>query len=364
MSRNNDVFNVLVATGDQALATTGGPGDLLAGQIGVFDADTNVAITAGAKPQNFYIAVGTADGPIFSAGQKVNTAGIVDAKNSDYVAGVNPVYTINNYAGSADTEYAIKFTYSNGEILQSQSNIPYVQSYAIKTPCAPLGDDVNEVTRLFIDAINADPKKQINVVAITNDAVTTATHGTTANFAAGAEITYADIIAIRDYNIANTASLSTGIKVTTIPAISSFDGLVSLQYSYPRETTAQIGLILGFDCAGDVTESTAPTISQGLAVDIKQAEYMANGWRGTPGPYRTFESIGVADPNAKYYAVVGTNYDCTTVEYNSKYVGVSTESSDPLATTIAMPTGGSTTYAQLIAILNPILALNGIAALS
>ena len=57
MSTNNKVFQVLVTKGDKALAVAGTKVDVLEdGQLGIFDAKTNLAVVT---PVNkFYLAVG------------------------------------------------------------------------------------------------------------------------------------------------------------------------------------------------------------------------------------------------------------------------------------------------------------------
>lgn len=367
--RNNDVFSILVATGDQAIATSGGPGDLAVGQLGLFNAETNTVISTteddlSTLPKSFYIALGTANGPRFSAGQKIQSNGIVSAVNKDYVAGVNKVVTINDYVGAANTEYAIRFEFINDEITASQGSVQYSKTYTIMTPCADKGDDVNEVTRLFIDAINADLKPQMTVVPITNDDLTILTHGVAADYSAGDPIVYADLAIIRDYNIDNATSLSTGFTITTIPATVNNFNDVSLKYIYPRETDVLVGLITGFDCNGTVTVDTALVYEQGLGYDVKQREYQANGWIGKPGIYRTSPVNGIADPDVEYLAVATTTYDSLVIEYDNKSSVASTEYESPLSTEIVIPTGGTTTYAALIAKLNPILSKVGLPALS
>ena len=78
MSTNNKVFQVLVTKGDKALAVAGTKVDVLEdGQLGIFDAKTNLAVSV--TPVNkFYLAVGVTDGDgvddmLASAGQEIQS---------------------------------------------------------------------------------------------------------------------------------------------------------------------------------------------------------------------------------------------------------------------------------------------------
>jgi len=80
MSTNNKVFQVLVTKGNAALPSRSATLDSLAvGQLGIFDAKTNLAIDGTTNPvRDFYLAVGVdndgdtvMDGVNFSAGQLI-----------------------------------------------------------------------------------------------------------------------------------------------------------------------------------------------------------------------------------------------------------------------------------------------------
>ena len=68
MSRNNDVFHLLVTKGNQeVLAKDKKVTELLPGQIGIFNYDTNLSFdaTVATAPRNFYLAVGVDAGMLF-----------------------------------------------------------------------------------------------------------------------------------------------------------------------------------------------------------------------------------------------------------------------------------------------------------
>ena len=105
MSRNNDVFQILVGkTQDTILAADNYPKDLLPGQVGIFDAKTNVSLDETATPTEFYIGVGidsdgdgVTDNIAKSAGQYIQTAGVVDLSVRSYNQAVPAIIEIAGY---------------------------------------------------------------------------------------------------------------------------------------------------------------------------------------------------------------------------------------------------------------------------
>ena len=86
MSRNNDVFHLLVTKGNQAvLAKDKKVVELAPGQIGVFNYDTNLSIAAAdPAPRNFYMAVGVDAGD--------GTTGDIMKSAGSHVQGKNIVF--------------------------------------------------------------------------------------------------------------------------------------------------------------------------------------------------------------------------------------------------------------------------------
>ncbi len=88
MSRNNDVFQVLVPDPTVAPAGAGDSlDDLTLGQLGAFDYDTNLAVVAPVK--NFYFAIGvdatganaTKNDIVKSTGTHIQTKNVVDVNS-------------------------------------------------------------------------------------------------------------------------------------------------------------------------------------------------------------------------------------------------------------------------------------------
>ena len=105
MSRNNDVFSVLVA---ETMLTSAGQSvsQLSPKQIGVFNADTNLSLASNSTaPKEFYLAVGVADKSnpailgdvVKSAGQLIQRDNIRYYQAQKYEAGAPEIVEITNF---------------------------------------------------------------------------------------------------------------------------------------------------------------------------------------------------------------------------------------------------------------------------
>lgn len=182
MSRNKHPFQVLVTTGDAALLGAGNEvPDLAVGQIGLFDADTNLSIDGTALVRNFYLAVGvdstggsTFDSANFSAGQKVQTKNVTNYQKNVYNAATAQVITLGEYTADCEEDYSIKFEFKNALLRQRMGFVGYNKTYAIRSGCCegceecPSGDCV-DVTEAMVDAINADADDLVTAVAISGN---------------------------------------------------------------------------------------------------------------------------------------------------------------------------------------------------
>ena len=80
---------------------------LLLGQIGIFDARTNLSIDGAANVKDFYIAVavdmdgdGVKDSIVKSAGQYIQGRNMTALTQKPYVAGQSMVFTVTGYQGN------------------------------------------------------------------------------------------------------------------------------------------------------------------------------------------------------------------------------------------------------------------------
>ena len=123
MNEGNAVRQILISSGNQALVGAGlTPDNIAAGQIGVFDKDTNLSIAAATVPKNFYIVVGgTATKPIetatWSAGNKIPTALLNNHDVQAYVAPVAQVVKMNGFQSVCETDTTILSVSASGHLL-------------------------------------------------------------------------------------------------------------------------------------------------------------------------------------------------------------------------------------------------------
>ena len=144
MSRNNDVFHLLVTKGNQAvLAKDKKVTELLPGQIGVFDYNTNLSFdaTVANAPKNFYLAVGLDAGNgtlgdiMKSAGSHVQGKNIAFFSFRPYTPGRPMKVLLKDYVANCDTEYGVKLELRNQEIYRTQGYNQFTKTYTMKTSC-------------------------------------------------------------------------------------------------------------------------------------------------------------------------------------------------------------------------------------
>ena len=366
-NRNNDVFSVLPITVD-SLLTSGGVEDLTPGQLGVFDADTNLGFNfgmglAGTKAVYFALGIdkdgdGVVDDFRFSAGQYIAKRNVTAVSRQAYSAGAPMVVTVGNYKAKTETEYGIRVEFRNAKINRIQGYNQFSKAYLVTTPCAAdcaVGCDsldANELTKLFIAEINNDVAGLLLAEGVARQAITIVDHGTSADYAAGDVVSAADIDAVIAFNATalDADKVFVDIQLTSQPLkIGSFCQ-VNLHYYKLLETVLVVSLIEGFNCSGAVTTNTYPVYAEGTGINIQQKEYHASGWAGS-GPYKLSPVTGTAKGNIEYLADKNTNYEQIIAQYNQTSESGWQEYSNTLSTVFAIPTG-FTVGSQIIQCLN------------
>lgn len=386
MSRNNDVFQVLVTKGNQAVATAGSKVTaLLPGQIGVFSYENNLALNATtiANTRNFYVAVGVdADGDgvtddiMKSAGSHVQKKNIVHYSYRPHTPGQPMKVVLKDYTANCETEYGIKLEFRNSEIYRTQGYVQFTKTYSIVTSCCngceptcPSGD-ANEITKLLKANINNDPLGLVVAKAIAREDIIVegagglTIEGIDEDITAGDVLTAEQLDAIMAYNASQTDPedyIYTDLEITTVPQkINSFCS-INLKYFYPRETVVLATKIEGFKCNGTVEVTQNAVFSEGQGYDIMQKEYFAMGWKNSP--YRLSELNGVAIPQM-YNAVATTNYDQIALTYDQVSPGAWLEYADNEAFIVAIPAADTVTRNAFIAILDAAVTSQGFEALA
>ena len=333
MSTNNKVFQILVTKGNAGLPAAGSSIDSLAdGQIGLFNAETNLAVDAAAIPKEVYFAVGVhKDGALadvnYSAGQVIQLENLRDINVKNYTAGKPYIFEISNFSNLQwDTEYAVKFEFRNMQVYMRQGYNMFAKTYVVKTDCGnPATPPTAEhLVEKFLEAFNADASGMFTAVPTTG---------------------------------------ATGIKVTTNPVAINQYCDINTKYYNPRQTLI-IASAIGETCPNFSIGVLQEAIDeQGAGYDIAQKEYHAGGWNGRPGPYRASSAVGLALPRFKYFADKSANYDQFSITYDQYSTAGWGEYLSNLLTVIAVPTASTTTRAALVTMLNAMAVKAGTSAI-
>ena len=367
MSRNNDVFQVLVTKGNQAVLAAGNEvTDLLPGQAGVFSFESNLSIDGTVPTRNFYVAVGldedgdgVTDNIRKSAGSHIQTRNIAFYSYRPFEAGRPMILEFKDFKTKCGEQYGIAIEFRNQQIYRTQGYVQFKVNYVIEGVCCDgcstgceSGDD-NLVAKKLVDAINNDPRGFVKAEMFntTTDAVVTDYDAfVTANLAVNT-----------DSNPANDVKL--GVRITSIPQkINKYMG-IDTKYFHMRETFLVPSKLIGFECNGKFSVKQTAKVTQGLGYDIQYLEYLAGGWNGNPGPYRTYRVNGLAKP-ITYVAETNTQYGILALTYDQFSVGGWLEYLNNEATVIAIPQADSVTRASLLGVIDKLAKLSNFDALA
>jgi hypothetical protein len=366
MSRNNDVFHLLVTKGNQAvLAKDKKVTELAPGQIGVFNYDTNLSFdaTVAAAPRNFYLAVGVDAGNgttgdiMKSAGSHVQGKNIAFYSFRPHTPGRPMKVLLKDYVADCETEYGVKLELRNQEIYRTQGYNQFTKTYTMKTSCCdgceptcPSGD-ANEITKQLFINISNDPSGLVKA-NIKPRAGAVLPSGVTVD--AQGNLTLAQVDTIMAANAAQTDPANfvyTDLEIETVPQTIQDFSAVSLNYMYPRQTVAILTKVGDFKCSGTVATTQTAVFEEGAGIDVKQLEYQAKGW--TESPYRVSTVNGVAD-NRVYITDASSKYDVFALTYDQFSLGGWLEYFHNQASIIAIPTADATTRNGLAAILDKV----------
>ena len=361
MSRNNDVFQVLVTKGNQAVLAAGNEvTDLLPGQAGVFSFESNLSIDGTVPTRNFYVAVGldedgdgVTDNIRKSAGSHIQTRNIAFYSYRPFEAGRPMILEFKDFKTKCGEQYGIAIEFRNQQIYRTQGYVQFKVNYVVEGICCDgcstgceSGDD-NLVAKKLVDAINNDPRGFVKAEMFnttTNAVVTDYDAFVTANLAVNT-----------DSNPANDVKL--GVRITSIPQkINKYMG-IDTKYFHMRETFLVPSKLIGFECNGEFSVKQTAKVTQGLGYDIQYLEYLAGGWNGNPGPYRTYRVNGLAKP-ITYVAETNKQYGILALTYDQFSVGGWLEYLNNEASIIAIPQADSVTRASLLGVIDKLAKLS------
>ena len=361
MSRNNDVFQVLVTKGNQAVLGAGQEvTDLLPGQAGVFSFESNLSIDGTVPTRNFYVAVGldedgdgVTDNIRKSAGSHIQTRNIAFYSYRPFEAGRPMILEFKDFKTKCGEQYGIAIEFRNQQIYRTQGYVQFKVNYVVEGVCCDgcstgceSGDD-NLVAKKLVDAINNDPRGFVKAEMFntTTDAVVTDYDAFVA----------ANLAVNTDSDPANDVKL--GVRITSIPQkINKYMG-IDTKYFHMRETFLVPSKLIGFECNGEFSVKQTAKVTQGLGYDIQYLEYLAGGWNGNPGPYRTYKVNGLAKP-ITYVAETNTQYGILALTYDQFSIGGWLEYLNNEASIIAIPQADSVTRASLLGVIDKLAKLS------
>lgn len=359
MSRNNSTTKVLVTSNNAAILAAGGVvDDLAVGQIGIFDANTQLSLDATSDSvREFFLAVGldrngdaTQDDINVSAGQSIQRKGVVGYQFREHTAGQPMILKVGDYKAECDTDYTIRLEFRNQQIYRTQGFNQFTKAFSIRTACCDKCDDcpsgdANEITKKMVEAINADTDKLVTAQAVTRSAVTTATQGTSVDYAAGAEISDADIDALIAFNALSSTAVDDRVYTDFLLTSNNLQVrnycTVNLLHFYPRGTYVIASLVGGFDCKGTVTTEQELAFEEGSGYDLAQKEYHASGTTSV-NPYILSDSTGVP-MEYDQFADKKEKYDQFHIEYDFESQMEGTPYLNQLTTLVAIPSSDTTT---------------------
>lgn len=378
MSKNNDVARVLVTTGNAACLADGSAiGSLAVGQIGVFDANTNLAIDGSVIPKEFFLAVGldkdgdaAMDDILQSSGQFIQTKNVSAFTYREHTAAQPMIVKVANYAGKCDEDFAVKLEFRNQEIYRTQGYVQHTKTYSAHTGCCegcedcPTGD-ANEVTQVLLAAFAADPNAMVTALPLARSAMTILTHSVAADYSAGDVILEADLDAMITFNLTAAAGdeVYSDLQLTTVPLAMNTYCNVNLKYFAPRQTIVLPSLVgAGFDCNGVSSTTQEAANEEGSGYDVKQKEYHTSGNQNNQ-PYVLSTATGTAS-YIETNAVESIKYDQFYLQYTQEAQAGWLEFISNLSTTIAVPGTDTVTRNSLATILDAVLLGSGFDALA
>ena len=306
--KSNPIFQVLVASNPAILGAGGLPSTLGVGQLGIFNAETNLSFDpAGSIPDKFYFAVGldTVESGILtdirrSAGEYISKKLVNTVFGKAPVAGANQVLSL-NLTGFVpdDVDYTIHTEWISGQLMNLSGFTNPRKSFVIT---GTTGQTLAQFINAFVAYINADEEGLI--------------------------------VASNSGNTHLVLTVGKELKSKTI-------GGINPRYDFLRQFQVKFAFSDGFEDQPTVVvaANTPAVYEEGSGYDIQQEEYIAGGWIGKPGIYRDSALNGLfATGDFEPLAVKSLMYYQTWFNYNyNSNSGGMLNYSNQMQTLIAVP---------------------------
>jgi len=313
--RNNDVFQVLVTTGNQAVLAAGNQvDDLAAGQIGVFDANTHQSIDASTTPlpRDFYLAVGinNSGGSTFedfkeSAGQMIQRRNITGYTFGPHSAGRPMIVDITNIKASCEKDYTVRIEQRNSKISRIQGFNQFSEAFSVRGACCEgcggdcVDADPNDVAIKLFNAINSNSQSGLTATLIASQGVINITTEPTADgnitVKLGAENTLTIALLNADTEAIANSKIADAINAVVGSAYSAFATATQINVSGPAGT-------ITFGAGATGTAATITNSTRAIVTDTAAALVANPGVKfgvavqGAPTPTVSSDSV-----NLHYY---------------------------------------------------------------
>lgn len=366
-TNNNAPYSVLVSSGDQGLLAPGGTIDTLAaGQLGVFDADTNLAVNAASTGvRNIYLAAGIEAGKKVrkSVGQRIGvTSNLIEGYTLRcYNPGQDQIIRIEDITNAAKcgTSYGIKIEFrSNTRVYQEVGAAQIAKTFVVKTPCCddcstdcPTADP-NWIAYALVEEINKNSDNSLATAFLYESSLGIPTYAAIDydTWVGGGKI--------------HTSGDYLGIQISISPEAAIDFCSIPAQYYKLRGFKMHVSALGDFACgeaAGDIlvtiTEAQPLLHAEGKGIDLKNLEYGSLAYSGELAPegYR----IGSVNPlpyNVTYQTVVAEDYMQLSLTYRNSINQGGRNYEHTNETVVAIPTGDTTTRDALMAVLDAMLS--------
>ncbi len=235
------------------------------------------------------------------------------------------------------------------------------------------GDTATQVATKLVAGINSTTtsgyygSNAAGVITIYPKAsVSNSTAAISLTSAGGTGVTFGTITNA-NVNVTDTAAFEAAypgvglaLRITTVAQTAQANnGHIPVKYYNAKETDILVSLTDSFTCNGTVTTITELQYADGTGVNLAYDEYIAGGWNGKPGPYRTSAITGLERGNYNSLINPASNYTVMTIEYDIFSVGGWQEFLNNNRTIIAIPCADSTTLTGLVTMLDLIFTQFG-----
>jgi len=269
--------------------------------------------------------------------------------------------------------FAYKINWTVGAAAAAAGTVTFTVGSETFNTVVASGDSVSVVAGKMVATINSTTTSGYTatnvagVVTVYPKSTKTADTATAALVSAGGTSVTMTTITHANGDIADGAAFQVSypgaglaIRLTTANGTNTpFNGNIPVKFYNAKETDIIVSLVENFSCNGTVTTIQNLQFEDGNGINLAYDEYVAGGWDGKPGPYRTSAVTGLQKGSYDGYVDKAANYNTIVLEYDQFSVGGWQEYRNNLRTVIAIPCADATTLAGLVGFLDAIFTQFG-----